>query len=549
MGNNGGVPRDGGRGGTKCSYLLSMNILLLVIQILVPALYYSLHSSVGSTALLETASGGNSAKAPGSGVPPPPPPLSRQQKVLTKATEGENGGDSSRRGPASGTFNGFNVYYRDPSASPDAAPLHSTVHCMGENFGERSWLYRSCEFRNLCFDMIDREFVLFRSAAERSMNEAFLSHEKREYVSLSSSMENVSVSLGGINPQWGWKPNQSEALEYWPTVIEDELNEGYYELASDKVMVTFHSMAAVNVGHLLWDDFFPIFTLLDMFQLARNDLVLIRYVLKNRPRALWATCDLRDNTQQLCRKFFGKFLPLLGVKAEKQHTIYDSILELYGGQEPKSKYVCSPKGAVGIGMLTDHGLKTHGWDKSDYESTHNIGRGRVMYEFRNFMIRNLGMDPSPPVSSDPPYKVVFSLLSSKDPDRHTDFHAQIEALESAFAEDSKVIVEAYRFKDLTLEQEVQKAMDASIFVTACGGGAMTSMFLPKGGSAIVYYPERPTSRQTGKHKHPARLDWDYLNNMGYARVHWLPTTSMDERNQLSAFVQLIQNEIETISHH
>ena len=70
--------------------------------------------------------------------------------------------------PADGNFNGFDVHYRDPSA-PSFVPLQSTVHCMGENFGARSWLHRSCSFRNLCFDLEKREFTLFRPDTERDL--------------------------------------------------------------------------------------------------------------------------------------------------------------------------------------------------------------------------------------------------------------------------------------------------------------------------------------------------------------------------------------------
>ena len=70
--------------------------------------------------------------------------------------------------------------------------------------------------------------------------------------------------------------------------------------------------------------------------------------------------------------------------------------------------MCAPKAAAGIGMLSDHGLKLHGWVKKDYEQTHNIGRGPVMYDFRNHMMRNIGLDPTPKVQSAPPYRIVFS---------------------------------------------------------------------------------------------------------------------------------------------
>ena len=360
---------------------------------------------------------------------------------------------------------------------------------------------------------------------------------------------NTTVSLGGINPKWGWKPNESDAMEWFPTVIDNELKDGYYELSEDKVLVTFHSMAAVNVGHLMWDDFFPIFTLMNMFQMEKNDLVLVRYVLKNRPRALWATCDLRGKTLDLCNSFFKKFLPLMGVKSDVQFTTNDSSLNISIGPQ-KSKYVCAPKAAAGIGMLSDHGLKLHGWVKKDYEQTHNIGRGPVMYEFRNYMMRNIGLDPTPKVRSMLPRRIVFSILSSTDPERSTRFTAQIAALKSAFKGDNTVLVEEYEFSHLALQKQVEVAATASVLITACGGGAFTSMFLPSGAGLVLYYPDKPRShKKGGHHGDPARLDWDFLNNMGYARVHWLPISLMNSEHDLDMLVKLVMHELETISHH
>ena len=112
---------------------------------------------------------------------------------------------------------------------------------------------------------------------------------------------NTTVSLVAINPNWGWKQNESDALEWFPTVINDELKDGYYELSEDKVLVAYHSMSGMNVGHLMWDDFFPIFSLMSIFQMEKDDLVLVRYVLKNSPRALWATCEISDLNMNVCK--------------------------------------------------------------------------------------------------------------------------------------------------------------------------------------------------------------------------------------------------------
>jgi hypothetical protein len=92
-----------------------------------------------------------------------------------------------------------------------------------------------------------------------------------------------------------------------------------------------------------------------------------------------------------------------------------------------------------------------------------------------------------------------------------------------------------------MEEEIEIVAQSSILVTACGGGAASSMFLPRGSSLVMYYAE------TKERIADAKLDFDYMNNMGYVRMHWLPTKHMNEETSLNTFVQLIQNEIETIT--
>jgi hypothetical protein len=74
---------------------------------------------------------------------------------------------------------------------------------------------------------------------------------------------------------------------------------------------------------------------------------------------------------------------------------------------------------------------------------------------------------------------------------------------------------------------------------------MTATFLPRGSSLIVFY--NPTGgldfdslRPIGS---PARLDWDLLNNAAHLRVHWIPTSSMNEDSDLELFVRLVQHEL------
>ena len=68
-------------------------------------------------------------------------------------------------------------------------------------------------------------------------------------------------------------------------------------------------------------------------------------------------------------------------------------LQTLPNQEPStSNYLCFDRGVAGLGLLTDHGDKLHGWDKTDYEVSHNLGRGKILWDFRNHLLRNLKID-------------------------------------------------------------------------------------------------------------------------------------------------------------
>merc|ERR1712086_618259 len=106
----------------------------------------------------------------------------------------------------------------------------------------------------------------------------------------------------------------------------------------------------------------------------------------------------------------------------------------------------------------------------------------------------------------PPFRIIFSEKSSDIGHRNFDFSVQKEWLKQTF-HPSYVSVESYVFSKMTLKDQLEIASQASIFVTSCGGGAVTSMFMPRGSSVIMYYLEDGSTvgnKQTGK---PARLDW------------------------------------------
>jgi hypothetical protein len=284
-------------------------------------------------------------------------------------------------------------------------------------------------------------------------------------------------------------------------------------------------------GHLVWDDFLPIYTLLRMFSLLDGYRpLLMRHVLEGEP--LWSTCDMDDKKKEMCQEMLGKFLPLFGLSLGQFSTNHDYRLTLTANGKQKSNLICSRQGAAGLGVLTDHGTKTHGVQQSDYEVMHNYGRGGALLDFRNFMMSNLQLQNPSGIQRRPPYIVTFALGSSQKKERHFSFTKQLRAVEDTFG--SLVDVRTIHISKERLADQVNIASESAIYITACGGGAVTATFLSKGASLILFYTEQ------GGIGMPARLDWDILNNMAWIRSHWLPAKTMDD--EVGVFVDLLKQE-------
>ena len=238
---------------------------------------------------------------------------------------------------------------------------------------------------------------------------------------------------------------------------------------------------------------------------------------------------------------------------------------------PLSNIVCFDRGVAGIGYLTDHGKKLHGWQKEDFEESYNIGRGKLLYEFRNFMMKNIGLDPKR--GRGEVKKIVFSKVgvrvakqsnqiltthrsllrssqhSSSRGLRYLDFAEQIRLAKSIFKDEPDVVVESYTFSDLSVSEQIRIVAESSVLVSAVGGGAMTSMFLQKGAGLILFYARTEGRGSQSPGDFPARLDWDFFNNAAYIRTSWFPIDSMNNDDDLDGLGALLRLEMKTSELH
>lgn len=362
---------------------------------------------------------------------------------------------------------------------------------------------------------------------------------------------NTTVAIGGINNKWA---KDVKYMEWFPeirSVEEIESSGGYYTFMNDATLLPFHSLAGFNPGHLVWDDFLPIFTILTMFQLLETDLVLMRY----KPEFLqWASCDKRwsKGRKPHCRTMMRKFLPLIGQSLDVMTTQenFNVTWAEDNSNTNRSKYVCADNGAAGLGMLTDHGPKLHGWDVEDYVISHNSGRGGMLYEFRKWMMTNINIDPHKSISKGP-YTIVFNANSSNKATRNVHFKEHTKRLKDRLGKKYDLDIRVEAMSNMSLHEQIELVSGASIMATMCGGGAVTAMFLPKGASLLTFFSEK--ERQGNA---MPRLDWDLLNNLSYLRVHWLPRPQKIQFGNhegprevdYEAFISLIDHELDVISH-
>jgi hypothetical protein len=567
------------------------------------------------------------------------------------------------------------IHHTDPQHVDRDGIQYSAVRQNHE-----SWMFTSCHYTNLCWDIQQQDYVRFVTMDSNTNDE---SDDQND---MNHQDTNPYLAIGGVNPRWMTtiksimtssshdnhhikkefsvdsdnvkNIGDSEKMKFRPRTIQikkdrieiEDVKDTFYDnndfqnldhqvhyhqLPDQHVLVPFHSMAGHNVGHLLWDDFYPIYTLLKLFGRERNSeetmketqqqhqqLLLIRTKLSNN-QTLYANCDIRRNKRIGCKENFQKFLPLLGVPSESfSSTNTINITSSISGSSSNRRmannsnnirYVCARNAYAGIGLLTDHGIQDHGWEielsstpsstqqqhqisqlqksrhQPQYNIPHNIGRGRQFYDFSNRLIRqtqprtNIKETISNHGSLLRPIQITFSVRSSRDWSRRMNFTEHISALQQIQHQLQQhlsarldqhvplphplVEINAYEFRTMSIEEQIIIAQNTDIFITACGGGAITATFLRRYAVVILFYDS------LGGYNHdkfalngqPAFLDWDLFNNSPHIRVHWLPTSnyavttttttkatigdtnqSLFANEEIDLFVQLIQHEITII---
>lgn len=186
-----------------------------------------------------------------------------------------------------GTFNGYPIHFEDATGQSIA----SQVHCIGESYepkklirrtGQKidmSWQHRSCHFQFFCYDMEEKEYVLYEGPSEKDAA-SFPDHAdvSQSYMMVNQTHHDkglpYSVAIGGLNGKW--THNGVPRLKWYPTV-RSEPPKSFYALPADVAMIPFHSLASFNPGHLVWDDFLPVYSEFSTFKHQTHYQVSLTY--------------------------------------------------------------------------------------------------------------------------------------------------------------------------------------------------------------------------------------------------------------------------------
>jgi hypothetical protein len=143
-----------------------------------------------------------------------------------------------------------------------------------------------------------------------------------------------------------------------------------------------------------------------------------------------------------------------------------------------------------------------------------------------------------------PFRIVISIKSSSNPIRNLDFTEQRRLLEHEL-KDENVEVKTVVLKDMSLHEQMRLATETNIFISGCGGGAVTATFLPRGATAIIFFNEAGGQKQNKATGLPAQLDWDLFNHLSYIRVLWFPSTTMNKIHDLKTLLEVVKYTIKS----
>jgi hypothetical protein len=473
-----------------------------------------------------------------------------------------------------------------PTLLQTPPPPYSRVHCVGDTFLPNAWVYRSCQYQNLCWSSQFNDWVLVTSPPQQaleqkwnqrfSLNDVDIGHRGHAYPRSSSSVNESRLLLSTIGmtqsrreqPNYRWNPkilhfaghdSTAMSMDGGPSTATTEpyVDSKSYEhrfMSGDMVIIPISVADITSTMSLVMETLFSVYNLVNMFGLQNKKVML--HVLNNNTNdpKRWDDCN-RD-----CSDLLEQGVNWMGYDIWT-HPGPPSTPTIRSGENStqddamKSILFCAPNAASGLGMLTANGLSSRGLMAQDLQLSNNVGRGGLFWKFRNHIL-NMTMTRIQNNATE----ATMGFASGDDAFR---VHVASASNSSSFWTDLVEILVTNRNGDddfpmiVTLgnatnnkgaherDHLIRLASRTDFWIAVSYNDEHTwpALFLPRGATLLLLYDEtRVTKGRPKKRAGPIRLDFDVWNHISHLKVHWL-SLQHDAKGLAQSVLKLIRDEV------
>ena len=363
-------------------------------------------------------------------------------------------------------------------------PHHSSRRMIGDDDSpnDGGWLRRTFYFKGLCYQRSTLEWIYYRSPEERDSG-----FEPSSLRFAASSMSHPS-----------WAPPQPIV----PRIIDGPIPSDVYWEDHHAMYAIYQGWHAANVAHVIWDEFMPLYYMMYLFDVVTHDIQPLRM---NTPpgHGWWDTmCHTETGSRPKCRQFYASMTHLLTPSSR----IVD--MEAFFGKAG-DRHVCFPRLLAGMGSMTDHCLDVTMHGRKPGPHVCNEGRAAMLWQYRNWLLEAAGGDPTlVPCRHN-------ILVGSNSFKRHIDNWDEVA---EAVRERLGLPVRRIDWAQLSIDEQLILASNTTLYLAMCGGSASPAMFMPRGGTMIIWCSDY-------------KLDWNLYNHMSHLRVIYFPVRDVVDIQQ------------------
>lgn len=372
-----------------------------------------------------------------------------------------------------------------PAPAPALEPTWGT--CYGNQSPEAPahvhWKTRSCRFRNLYYHRPSNQFY----AANVSDTSRFAFAAAGVIRNLHSA--HIS-SLSTPDPQ----PRAFiEANRIAPRPLA-ELPAAATRVPG--VTALFASVYGPNIGHVIGDEIYAVFSLLWSFGHALDGSRVLKWV-PDVP--YWKTCDgsleRKKERTDICEYIDREVWPaFLGARVQKFGAFA-------GGLPGGSDWLVFEELVGGVGAHAEHCLDLSGHGRYRHIDECGMGRGAMFVRFRDSLLSRLGLGASL-LARLPVFRITIAFRASRGGKVHS---AWYEALKPLYNEtallDSRALIR------LSFRQETELMARTCVFIGGSGGSTYMALFTPDGSTHI----------RVGRQ----HFDWHFFNNLPYIESYYV----------------------------